>query len=1607
MRRVNMGIPSSVDNFCRSHWKFIEKHHLLASAEKLLEELPRQEEFKFGHIPLTDHQAQWWNQLDDVRTPTKQWSERHCRKVRTGAHAWSPRHKAPTKELECWTATRRSFQGKRVSKHHSMRLAKEVQTECDPNWTLDHVTAMKLRAHKAKRAAEAKAEEHRDEFVAEQDTRARTRLEKQRAKRMHQKRQRERQRRDARKIRMSLGKLHNGGISMALAPDETGAMTERRTKEEMEEACLIENNRRFRQSGGTPFTRPPLLDLLGPMADTPAAEEILAGTFETPADVDPCAARLIDNLKMPESVGQGAPCNVELDVDDFHKGWNQAKEFTSSSHSGIHFGHCKAAVTHPGIRRFEAIMSNICHRSGHSPPRWKKGVNVMLEKKEGDFRVHRLRTILLCEADFNQNNKLCGRDMMRNAERHQTLAREQCGSRVGHSALIPCLNKRWTFDIVRQKRIAAAFLSSDLVSCCDRIVHNAAALAMRATGMPSGPIFGVFHTVQHLEHFIRTAFGDSEISFQSHDADAAEPIGGTGQGNGASPTIWAVVSTPVLDMLRKAGCVCAFKSAITGEGMVFVGFAFVDDTDKMVTCPSPDGTHEEVLELIQKTADEWEGGMRATGGAVGSDKSFWCLIGFNWKDGNWSCASNGDLPAAITVLDEDGERQTLTRLEPTEARRTLGAHLAPVGDEDAMVAALKEKANKWADATRSGHLAQSLVWQSLNTTVMKSSEWPLAVTCMTEQQCHEIMKPIIQVGLSRSGINRHFPRALVHGPIKCQGLGLPKPHHTQLKAHLQELVTWGHSASPQGQPLRCTSEQLKLELGVPGPVFKNSFQQLGCIATESWMKFTWESMQQFDIVVLDTTPDVPQRTAQDRHLIQEFCAAGHSGRELHRLNTCRLFLQVVTVSDVLCADLCTVAQSAWKGTRSQKWRQNLQWPNQGPPTSSDWQLWQQALAKSLHLTRQQRLPQHKSVGSWCEDRQQWDWFLDPANDSLCERTPSGQMQRCRRCAGRPSRNALGRFALAEEVAAVPDSAVRASVDKQGSLWCVKAVERRSHLPPSGSSIPVSVASTLVQAKGPLPANMQWAVQDLAFNDEADNGVKSAAAIQSSEGATAVSDGSFKDALGTACCTLEGDTSQGGVSCPVVVPGRSSDHSAHRSELAGLLGVVVCVHLLCKLHHITSGTVTVACDGLAALRNSMEHEGEVPPTTQHFDLIMAIRTWMKKSPVTWKTKHVKGHQDDKNPMHVLDRWATLNQAMDLRAKARLRQLQADIRQGRAHLPSLSIDGEPWPMHVNGEKVSKDFVQKFCDHVSGPVALAHWQQEVGRFGQGSREDVDWLAVNDGMKMLPRHRQRWITQQAAGWGGVGKWMLRCGEWPHSKCPRCNEPLEDTEHVLLCKGAGADGAMRNLLEDLRHWLCRKHTQLDTADALVAGLHSWHSGGSATSEDWSPELQEVLHRQESLGWRAMLEGLPAKGWADLQQQHFDRSQSRRTGRRWLATVVAELVELSFKMWQHRNDVNDTGETSTVSLEVNKAIEAEHVKGFWMLPADSRQLGGKPKQQVLRLALSRRQHWLRSIQAARSHQDHLKEKNRVPRWALDTIGVAEWHRRGKPRDPAGTGGRQQ
>ena len=74
----------------------------------------------------------------------------------------------------------------------------------------------------------------------------------------------------------------------------------------------------------------------------------------------------------------------------------------------------------------------------------------MIGKANGGYRVNKLCTILLDDADFNMNDKYLGQEVMKKAEKGQVLAKAQYGSKKIKAEIVHALYNRFTFDILLQ-----------------------------------------------------------------------------------------------------------------------------------------------------------------------------------------------------------------------------------------------------------------------------------------------------------------------------------------------------------------------------------------------------------------------------------------------------------------------------------------------------------------------------------------------------------------------------------------------------------------------------------------------------------------------------------------------------------------------------------------------------------------------------------------------------------------------------------------------------------------------------------------------------------------------------------------------------------------------------------------------------------------------------------------------------------------------------------------------------------------------------------------------------------------------------------------------------
>ncbi len=142
---------------------------------------------------------------------------------------------------------------------------------------------------------------------------------------------------------------------------------------------------------------------------------------------------------------------------------------------------------------------------------------------------------------------------------------------------------------------------------------------------------------------------------------------------------------------------------------------------------------------------------------------------------------------------------------------------------------------EWRTKMATAHISWEAVEFSIWQVLYPKLKYPLIATILSEAECKDILKLVLNQGLLAMGINRHFPRAVAHRPLKFQGLNLPNLYTEQLITHMVTLLQYGvHHDDPTGQLLRANREAMRLEAGLNGQLFQIPLAMQPCL-TDTWL----------------------------------------------------------------------------------------------------------------------------------------------------------------------------------------------------------------------------------------------------------------------------------------------------------------------------------------------------------------------------------------------------------------------------------------------------------------------------------------------------------------------------------------------------------------------------------------------------------------------------------------------------------------------------------------------------------------------------------------------------------------------------------------------------
>ena len=675
-RRLKLEDPRVVERYNTLLHTYFKDHDLYNRVKTL-------EKSFVAESRWTPQLTQDYDEIDKIRENGMLYAEKKCRKLRMGGVAWSPVIQKARNTILFWTLLQRKRRKCHVSMRRILRLKKRLGIKKE-HLLSDLELSNKLdAAYKKYKKLKKRDMEERLNF---QEALAQAKADKadgDAVKILRNMQQRERTKRTFSQIGASL-KATSGSTTKIHVKTSNG-IKEVTQMLQMEQYILKENENKFHQiEDWCPLLEGQLAQDLGLFGEGSKVSEVLNGTYRVPGGTAPVVQRWIDTLKTPDKYQKWQFATLQ----DYRDGWRKVKERTSSGE--LHFGHFKAATAGSKLGWVHYTLSLLPMKFGFSPARWKKGTDVMILKSSNNFLLDKLRTIVLYEADYNHENRRVGRSAMHMALDQNLIAPEQF-SRPGRSSQDNALGKRLVFDHFRFLKAPFGMCACDLKSCYDRVAHTAASIALQRVGVPKEVTQCMFGTIQDLIHTVRTAYGSSSGTYGGENDQYLNKPQGLGQGNGAGPTVWSILSSTVFDSLRTQGYSTCFCSALSLGLLRLCGFSYVDDCDLLA-----DGTTApQVYKKLQDTLQEWDLLMQVNGAALAPDKCWWYLVDFQWKHGKWKYNSPM-MNSPLMARDKTGQSQTLPRLLHTESKVMVGVALAPDGNSKGQVNELLAKTKKWA-----------------------------------------------------------------------------------------------------------------------------------------------------------------------------------------------------------------------------------------------------------------------------------------------------------------------------------------------------------------------------------------------------------------------------------------------------------------------------------------------------------------------------------------------------------------------------------------------------------------------------------------------------------------------------------------------------------------------------------------------------------------------------------------------------------------------------------------------------------------------------------------------------------------------------------------------
>ena len=368
---------------------------------------------------------------------------------------------------------------------------------------------------------------------------------------------------------------------------------------------------------------------------------------------------------------------------------------------------------------------------------------------------------------------------------------------------------------------------------------------------------------------------------------------------------------------------------------------YVDDSNGQTNRFSDDiqPADSEMLAQASHDAQTWHDVLAASGGALELPKCSYQLL-------SWTFAANGTpylklaVPQTqVTVFNPDGiEHQEIPAITAHAAHKTLGHYKDPAGNQSQQLRELTSKCEKAADFVALSPLNRSEAWTYYYAIFLTSVGYPLASSHFTSKVLDKVQRRAMSNMIAKCGYNRHTKREVIYGPGIYGGANFRTLYSVQGTGQVMAFIKYWRSPCQAGQLLRHATAWAQYAIGTSVSFLIDVHTALPHMEAK-WLASLRNYLRTLSArIEVDNTyiPNI-ERT-HDRHIMDMVLHSNQfTPKDIRLINYCRLYLQVVTLSDITTADGIELDSSMLCGTRT-RLSSHTKWHHfhQKKPSNNSW-----------------------------------------------------------------------------------------------------------------------------------------------------------------------------------------------------------------------------------------------------------------------------------------------------------------------------------------------------------------------------------------------------------------------------------------------------------------------------------------------------------------------------------------------------------------------------------------------------------------------------------------------------------------------------------------------